>query len=370
MFLTASNLVHYLVARKLLRTSDVVDGHFSVVEAGQHNRNFKVRIGDKRGFFIKQIPTVENLARSSNLKEAFSYQCASEIPQWNRWMLNLVDFDQARHCLVLELYVDSQNLREFYYARDEFPDEVASMLGSALADLHTLKIEGSVIDESQSQFARSVPWIFTYHQKSLFKPGSISGGQVAFGDVVSQRSNLAMHLDRVAGGWRTEMLMHGDIKWDNCLILKYVETEEGQSSARYALKLIDWEMIDIGDASWDVGAVFQAYLSHWIMRKYKDSRASRDQLLALTFEKLPSVFSSILSFWNSYSSARQMKSEYKKTYLLRCLEFGAVRMLQTAFESLYHSSEMTAHAYALLDLSERILCNPEMAASELLGLSE
>lgn len=369
MFLTTSNLVHYLTARELVRVSDVVNGDYSVSEAGRHNRNFKVLYGEKKGLFIKQIPLIEDLTREAIFREAFCYQCANDFLRWNQWMLNLLDYDRSRHCLSLELYLASQNLREFYYAHEDFPNEIAALLGQALADLRSVKIEESKLDLSQAKFGKNLPWIFTYHENSRFKPGTLSGGAVELGEIVRQRLNLKSHLQRVADGWKTDALVHGDMKWDNCLVRQRVASnEKKQNSPHYQLKLIDWELVDIGDSAWDIGAVFQAYLSHWIMRRYRDNRQTKEELLALTYEKMPTVFSSISCFWNSYCHHHMIDREDERAYLLRCLEFGAVRLLQTTFESLYCSSEITAHALAMLELSEQILNDPEQAAGILFGL--
>ncbi|HEX5339006.1 MAG TPA: hypothetical protein VFW53_11270, partial [Gallionella sp.] len=78
----------------------------------------------------------------------------------------------------------------------------------------------------------------------------------------------------------------------------------------------------------------------------------------------------IKAFWRSYAETGGVPRQHAAHYLVRCIEYGAARMVQTAFESLYSSPTMTAHAATLLQVSLNILRNPEEAASALYGLGE
>lgn len=370
MFLTASNLVHYLIARKLICSSEVVDGSYSVVEAGRHNRNFKVFCGRKAGMFIKQIPVVDDLSKQAIRKEALSYQLARDFPRWNQWMLTLHDYDRNRHCLSLELLLDGQNLREFYYSQDRFPLQVSSLVAQSLADLHSVRIEEIEGHNHHSDFSKSAPWIFTYHDKPRFNPSSLSGGAVKLGEYIRQRPEFIALLDAVAARWQVQSLVHGDVKWDNFLLSwESHAPHSDHESATYRLKLIDWELLDMGDPAWDVAGILQAYLSHWIMRRYRDKSQSKEHLLELTYEKLQSVFPSIRCFWDTYVEHRSLVSSNLNEFLLHCVELSAVRLLQTTFESLFESEELTAHSLAMLSLSEQILTHPQQSAHLLFGLS-
>lgn len=370
MFLTSSNLVHYLVSRGLLSSKNVVDGTFSVAEAGRHNRNFKVVFGHSNGVFVKQIPAVEDLTKEAIRKEALSYKLACDFPQWNKWMLEMRDYDPTRHCLCLELDIRCQNLREFYYQHDAFPLRISHLVGGALADLHSVPVDRITVDSNLLKTSESLPWIFTYHDKPRFKQGALSGGAIALGKYVRENKELVFQLAQAAARWRPHSLMHGDVKWDNFLLSHQLHAfQTGSDAETYQLKLIDWEMLDIGDPAWDVGAVFQAYLSHWIMRRYRDKSQGKEYLLEDTYEKLPSIFSSINCFWEAYNENSELDFSEQHLFLLKCVEYGAIRLLQTAFESLFESTDLTSHALAMLDLSEQMLCEPERAKRELLGIA-
>lgn len=362
MFLTAANLAHYLTARGFVSVSDIVDGQFRVIEAGQHNRNFKVLCGNGGGIFVKQIQAIDKLAQSSLLKEAQVYQLAQKFPDWAASVPSLLDYDQTRHSLIFELIPDSQNLREFYYQQRVFPTSLACLLAEALSYYHRLSFDENVIDADIPGLQKKVPWIFTYYKKSYFPPGSLSAGAVQFADFLRSKPVLTGHLDSLFETWRFETLIHADLKWDNCLLY--------HEAGKPKMKLIDWELVEFGDRRWDVGSVFQAYLSHWIMRHYRDQSQKREQLLQDTIDNMPIMFASIQAFWQAYCDQMQIAVQDRPSLLLQCLEFSAVRMLCTAFESLYGLAQVSEHAQALVELSQEILDAPARAARNLFGFVE
>lgn len=362
MFLTAANLVHYLSARGIVSPSDVVDGQFCVIEAGQHNRNFKVLCGVEGGIFVKQIQAIDSLAQDFLLKEAQCYRWAQNFPAWAGSIPVLLDYDQARHSLIFQLLRDSQNLREYYYQTNKFPTPLASLLADALSCYHRLSFDSNELDAAIPDLQKRVPWIFSYYKKSYFPPNSLSAGAVQFAETLRGKPALTAHLDRLFQTWRFETLIHADLKWDNCLL--------DQSTGQEKLKIIDWELIDFGDRRWDVGSVFQAYLSHWIMRYYRDKSQLREQLLQNTVDSMPVMFESIATFWRAYCDGMQLAERDRSLHLLQCLEFSAIRMLSTAFESLYGIAEVSQHALALVELSQQILDAPARAAVNLFGFSE
>jgi len=362
MFLTAANLAHYLTARGFVSPSDVVDGQFSVIEAGQHNRNFKVLPGARGGIFVKQIQTIDRLAQSSLLKEAQVYRLAQKFPEWAASIPVLLDYDQTRHSLIFQLIPDSQNLREYYYQQNVFPTSLAGLLAEALSCYHRLSFDVNALDAAIPDLQKKVPWIFTYYKKSYFPPNSLSAGAAQFAELLRSKPALTDHLDRLFETWRFETLIHADLKWDNCLIYR----EAGQPK----LKVIDWELAEFGDRRWDVGSVFQAYLSHWIMRHYRDQSQKKEQLLQHTADSMPTMFASIDTFWRTYCDGMQLAMQDRPLHLLQCLEFSAVRILCTAFESLHGAAEVSQHAQALVELSQQILDAPAQAAVNLFGFAE
>jgi hypothetical protein len=60
--------------------------------------------------------------------------------------------------------------------------------------------------------------------------------------------------------------------------------------------------------------------------------------------------------------------ETADAWLLRSVQYGAARLLQTAFEELQMTDELTGTSVCMLQLSLNMLKQPEAAAVHLLGL--
>jgi len=153
------------------------------------------------------------------------------------------------------------------------------------------------------------------------------------------------------------------MKWDNCII--YAKPEENDE---LNLKIVDWELADLGDACWDVGAIFQAYLSFWILSMQMLGDPSPAQLVDMAQYPLEKMQPAIQTFWKTYVHTMQMDDTVSREWLERSVKYGAARMIQTAYECLSFSPQITANALCLLQVSLNILKSPQEAISDLLGM--
>src|SRR2546423_9474541 len=126
MFLTASNLAHYLFFRGLATPEAVVDGDYAVVEAGRRHRNFLVKRAAGRGLFVKQSPNVVGDTAATLQREAAFYQALRDRPafaQYARVAPRLVDYDPAATALTVELLPDCESLTEYHLRVGGYPEE-------------------------------------------------------------------------------------------------------------------------------------------------------------------------------------------------------------------------------------------------------
>ncbi|BBL70811.1 phosphotransferase [Methylogaea oryzae] len=364
MFLTASNLAHYLAARGTLAAGAIVDGDFMVVEAGRRNRNFKVIRKTGAGLFVKQIKQFDAMAISTLQREAACYRLARQHGDYANLaaiMPSFIDHDANRHCLIVELLPSSENLSEYHMRRKTFPAEIGTMLGEALGGYHKILRGKPLSQEDLANFPRQPPWILSFHQHSgNVAPGSVSGGAMQVGEIVRRYPDLQYNLERLRGHWQYNSIIHGDMKWDNCIVYPGAD-----DALRF--KIIDWELVDYGDACWDIGGILQSCLSHWILSMPLERETSPDRWVEQAAYRLESLHPAIRAFWQSYRETSGIDARHAYPYLLRSIEYGAARMVQTAFESLYYAKEMTRLGATLLQVSQNILRDPKEAASALYG---
>ena len=102
--------------------------------------------------------------------------------------------------------------------------------------------------------------------------------------------------------------MHGDVKWDNCVVYP----ARPATAASLRLKIVDWELSDIGDPRWDVGALLQAYIAFWVF-SMRISTDCRWRSLPNTAQyPIENMQPSIRAFWQAYVGATRTGSRDRR----------------------------------------------------------
>lgn len=363
MFISASNLVYYLIERGLATADSVVDGDWIVTESSRRNRNFKVLRRRHPGFFVKQIQQWDPQAIATLQSEAKCYWLALNSHAFSPLVPLLphyYDFDPARYILVLELLKEGEDLTEHHRRLNSFPPESARKLARALAAYH--RIGPSHTNGEEAVFPKKIPWILSVDQFTAGSFSAMSGGNSQVVGIVQQHPEFHQHLQALRSEWRFESLIHGDLKWDNCVV------ENGADGKEPVVKIVDWELADWGDACWDVGAILQAYLSFWIFSMPAAAEVPPAEMVKRAQYPVESMQPAIRAFWETYLEARQIEKRDAAPMLERSVRSGAARMIQTAYEYMYYSPQISANTLCLLQVSMNVLSGPQEATRDLLGL--
>jgi hypothetical protein len=208
-----------------------------------------------------------------------------------------------------------------------------------------------------------------------------------------QRSGVDLTLRRMRESWRADTLIHGDIKWENCLVIcsdasrtdvraHFINPslpgatapqrpreggidEMSSSNSPVSLRLIDWEIADLGDAAWDAGSVFQAYLAFWLFSIPAQGGVQPGDLLAGAPWPLNKMHAAMRAFWSTYVAALNVPDD--NALLQRTLGYTAARLVQTAYESLFMSQHVTPHAMLLLHVATVMLQSQSNAIATVFG---
>jgi Phosphotransferase enzyme family len=364
MFLKSTNIVHYLLEKGLISADQVVDGDFMVTEAPRRNRNFKVMKRDRAGLFVKQVQRWEPQAIATVQLEAHCYRLTNQ----DRDFMALRDivpkfyfYDEGRAVLVTELLPGGETLAEYHFRNGGFPTEVAVQLGEAFGKYHRqVRSEGA--PSSGPQFPRRAPWILSFHNSTPQMLQSMSGGNYQLLETLQRYPEFGKTLDQLAGGWKQESLIHGDIKWDNCVLVP-----NGNGSVR--LKLVDWELADWGDPCWDVAAIFSAFIVFWIQSLPLTPGEDAARAVKMTQFPIEKMQPTIQAFWRTYLKEMQLDAAAARDVLRRSVLYCGARTIQTAYEYVQMSPQLSNLTLYMLQASMNILLQPEAATSELLALS-
>lgn len=365
MILSKSNVVHYLAAQGLLALESVVDGDLIVADATARNRNFKVIRRREQGYFVKQIRIWNPQSIAVLGVEAVCYKLARSAPE----LAALADLaprdclhDTQRHVLVTELLPDGESLADCHRRRNAFPPELARRIGAQFGCLH--RDPASALDgrSEAAVFGRQPPWILSAHRQGTNMFGALTGANAQLLKVVQNYPDYQHGLDELRGGWRVERLIHGDVTWDNCVAYR------ASGNGVLANKVVDWEIADIGDPAWDIGAFLQAYISFWILSMRMSGDLPPARFAETAQYPIEAMQPSVRAFWNAYIEAMGLEHAAAQALLIRCIKYGAARMIQTSYEVTQYAPQMSPNALCLLQVSFNILKEPQEAATHLLGL--
>lgn len=354
-------VIPYLLGCKLLGTEAVIEGDLVVFDVSRRNKNFKVITKNGPSYLLKE--GMEQNSKRTLTNEAAVYQrlhTGNQSNEIQQFIPRFFKFDPESNCLVLELLVEAQDLWEYHTKNSHFSTTLASKMGAGLAALHSVQFNEA---EDNIFSSDTLPWAFTLHRPELNILRDISSANLELIKIIQRFKVLCDLLDSLRKQWRTESLIHGDIKWDNLIVY-----QKPGSKRKTNIKIIDWEMAGIGDPCWDVGTVFSEYLSCWILSIPVTGETPPEQFPKLAKYPLNRMQPAIRAFWRSYILRMKLDSTAAEQMLLRAVKFGAARLVQTSFEHMYTSVQLTGNIICLLQICLNILQRPEEAIVKLLGI--
>lgn len=361
MHLNVANLAYYLIERGLLGAGEVVSGNLVVLDASRRNRNFKAIRAGGSGLFVKQMRDLQSDAMLTLRREAACYERARSDPALARLMPRLVVYDPLRHVLVVELVPEAESLAEHHHRRRTFPPALGERLGDALGLFHAQETGVLETAATQGLFARMVPIVLTLGRGGHAALGQYGHIGPALSAVMQQYPEFQRLLDALGEEWRHDGLIHGDMKWDNVLV--FPATAETPD-----FRIVDWEMADIGDAGWDVGAVLQSFLAAWILSMPISSGLPPERYVGMAGQPLETMRPVIQAFWSAYAGVRGFTREQGQHQIQRCLRFAAARLVWATVEHRLYASHLDPSVAALLQVSMNILQDPKRAVAELLDV--
>lgn len=211
----------------------------AVVTVGETGSGFVVKdysdpaADDSQGSADREIAVYELAARRPEL--------AALLPRWHG--------RSHEPMLVLELVPDGSSVTDWLRRASLFDDELARMLGSAIAVWHdrTADVESGTTRPFST-------WCFAILSDD--RPAFLSSNQPANDWLASvpDRPRASDLLSEAATRWRPTAIIHGDVRFDNFVF--------GTRPGEPTLTIVDWEQAGWGDPAWDLASLVQEYLTH------------------------------------------------------------------------------------------------------------
>jgi tRNA A-37 threonylcarbamoyl transferase component Bud32 len=359
MLLTLRNLSSYLLSKALISELSIVDGDLSILDVSGRNRNFKVVRRRAQSYFVKQLNHFDPQSIAMLQCEAACYWLAQNDAQFAALKIlvpRLVSLDIERQILVTELVSGGDNLSTCFHRSQNDQIALARYLGQALGTYHT-QLDRNFADGTKAAiFPRQMPWILSADRRNSGPFRDLTRGTAELLDLVDQIPALCEGLQRVSGAWRTDTLIHGDMRLSNVVLR---EEKRGERS----LVLVDWELCDVGDKRWDLGALVQALLSFSIASHSlgpENSALNGDAWSGGVLTHIPRAF------WAGYFDRFSVSPADGLAFVAGCVEFAAARLIQAAYEQLQLAPAFSRNAQAMVRLSSELFMNAREASQAFL----
>jgi hypothetical protein len=232
-------LLRYLAAAGVVDATAVGDPNVRVTNLSRSHLVVSVHLGDGRQVVVKRArprpqEVVGNLGR-----ELVAYHLATSIPGLAAAMPVCLHADPVLQVLVMRGVTPGTSLRDHSHHRRALPTSGAR-LGQLVAGWHR-----STRGLAPPTLPAERPWVLDILTPGCWRP-PVTDALLVHGRI---RRELRHHFAGLADVLEPSCLVHGDLKWDNCLI-------EGSDGVR----VIDWEMAAAGDPAWDVAGILQDHL--------------------------------------------------------------------------------------------------------------
>jgi hypothetical protein len=236
---------------------------------------------------------------------------------------------------------------------------VRGLLASAMAAYHRL-VPGPTTELGRL-LPRTAPWVFDLARPVPAMLRELSPAQLSVIEALQHRPEAAATLEQLRERWRPERLIHGDFKWTNLLV------RQDAGGWPTGILLLDWEMAQLGDPAWDVGAVLHAFLTEAVLTLEPAGQEGAEgaaRHLGAAARELGPLHR---DFWSRYAAAAELTGQEAAAMLERLPAQVAARLLKTAFEWSQGEARMPRRAAAILQLGINMLANPGVAVKVVLG---
>ena len=317
---SADEILKHLLDREIVSRASAVDGNILVITDSE---KAYFRVLDKNGeqFFVRSGG--ERFAREAGLYERVRDD--ERLAPLRPLIPEVVEVDRERELLVVRTFGKANDVIEHHRMATRPAEWLPPLIGGWLAMLHR-----STAGIADASLPRELP-----------QPLLAAGGSVG------QAPAVAGAIRRIADGWRSSTIIHGEPSFERIFV-----ASEGERR----IHLAAWDEVRLGDEAWDVATVIESYYA-W----------SLDPDIVKTFEGPICPLTSgdlralVLAFWTSYVAVAGLPPPDAHSLLLRAFEYAGARLL-SRIDRMLIKPETAMAATPMIQAAMAMLTTPAVVA--------
>lgn len=363
---TIDTVHEVLLAQQLVSSSSFMAGDYEATSVTRRNRNIQVTTLDEGSYLIKQaLDSAADNAKTLRTEILFYRYLIESKSDFLRYTAAPRLTDSDARVLVLDLLKDAKPLWQHYRSlgADHLPFGAIGELGKLLAAFH--RTFSLAQDNPPPAFlTRDLPFGLRVNRPKPEITGYVRQGGLQYLRRLQADLDVMQQWEMTVSMWSHDAIIHGDVKLDNILVLGVADDDDADSPVD--IRLIDWELVQIGDRAWDVAGVLQDFVFWWAI-SMPDGRSPTEMVQEAAFP-IGKLKPGMRCFWDSYLENLPMPEPDRMAFLEKTVRLSGIRILQTAYEIASKFETLPPIAEVLMGMGKSILRKPDAAASELFGL--
>jgi Phosphotransferase enzyme family len=369
--LNTDNVFEYLAALNYCNAADQQTSQITVIAA--KNFNLAIAFADGKNLLVKQ--ELYNYA-GQTLGEFFAawriQRLVGDFPGFGdhikEFIPELLHFDADNSILIVKFLTDYRDLYGYYSQENQFPIEIARLIGQLLGTIHSQTFERAEYQQfltDRPAQAAAFNCIGIIDRLSRVTPQifrSLPQECLQFYKLYQRFPSLSQAIADLGNSFTPSCLAHNDLKINNILLAL-----DWEASGSQLIRLIDWERANWGDPAFDLGCILGSYLELWLDGLIISTSLSINESLQLATTPLELIQPSLFALVQTYLANFPKIIGSRPDYLDRVIQFAGLSLI-IRLETMVEDERVFGNqGIIILQVAKQLLCAPQAAMNTLFG---
>ena len=352
MRLTQKNVHLFLLEKGIIKAKSLVDGDYQITTSQTRNAIFKIVRKKEKSLFVKQLNSFDPTNTYVLQKDATSLwliKNEKEFDKLSHFVPDYFGFDPEKQVLITEYIPNSLNLEDYVRSQSgKLKNSILNKLANILSSYHFKLSDKLKNSKSISFFPNQIPWVLEIAENPDFQlPIQSRTGSNPVVQAVKSNGEFLKVLRGIKLEWQALTLIHGDIKGMNFLIYGNGDDE--------VIKIIDWEIADIGDPLWDVAGIFANMICNHLNYSSQYLNVHFAPVPGISLKDISAVLKDAHYFWGQYKTMTKNNLPKDSISINKLIKYTGARLIQTAIEQNMMMPNLQPNAIKMLQASYAIL---------------